>query len=38
MLHLERHALCPNWNYTIRPHRAEALETRVELTNRDVIS
>ena len=24
MLHLERHALCPNWNYTIRPHRAEA--------------
>jgi hypothetical protein len=37
MLHLERHALCPNGNYTLHPHRAEALDTSVELTNRDVI-
>jgi Rhodopirellula transposase DDE domain len=37
MLPLERHALCPNWNDTIRPRRAEVLDTSVALTNRDVI-
>jgi len=36
-LQQERHALCPNWNYTIHPRRAEALDTSVDLTNRDVI-
>jgi hypothetical protein len=36
-LQLECHALCPNWNYTIHPRRAEALDTSGELTNRDVI-
>ena len=26
-LNLERHAVCPNWNYTIRPHQDIAPET-----------
>ena len=30
MLKLERHAICPNWNYTIHPRRPEALGLSVE--------
>ena len=26
-LNLERHAVCPNWNYTIRPHLSSAMAT-----------
>jgi len=35
-LQIERHAVCPNWNYTIRPHPA-AVSTGGDPTNREVV-
>jgi hypothetical protein len=37
MLHLERHAMCPNWNYTIRPRRGDAVDTSAELAKREIM-
>lgn len=37
-LNLERHAVCPNWNYTIRPQPDRVLNPGTEPTNREVIS
>ena len=36
-LNLERHVVCPNWNYTIRPRRGDASDTNTESANREVI-
>jgi Rhodopirellula transposase DDE domain len=36
-LNLEHHAICPNWNYTIRPRRAGAPATSAEPTKQEVI-
>ena len=37
-LNLERHAVCPAWNYTLRPRFGDALETGVvQLPKREVI-
>lgn len=36
-LNLEHHALCPNWNYTIRPRRSGAPNTSAEPTKQEVI-
>lgn len=35
-LNLERHAVCPNWNYTIRP-RPAAVNTAGDPANREVV-
>ena len=37
-LNLERHAACPNWNYTIRPRPIGDFDSRTEPPDRDVIS
>jgi hypothetical protein len=37
MLNLEHHAICPNWNYTIRPRRGGAPDTSAEPTKQEVI-
>jgi len=37
LLNLERHTICPNWNYTIRPRRGVAPDTRVEPAKQEVI-
>ena len=37
-LNLERHAVCPNWNYTIRPRSAPDSDNRPELSVREVNS
>ena len=37
-LNLERHAVCPNWNYTIRPRPAADSNNRPELSGREVNS
>ncbi len=37
-LNLERHAICPNWNYTIRPRVTGGLNTRTKPSDREVIS
>jgi hypothetical protein len=34
-LNLERHDVCPNWNYTIRPRRSGPPDTSTEPTNRE---
>ena len=36
-LNLERHAVCPNWNYTIRPRSKVVLDTHAQQPNREVI-
>ena len=37
-LNLERHAVCPNWNYTIRPRPMGDFDPTTEPSDRDVIS
>ena len=37
-LDLTRHAVCPNWNYTIRPRSEVVLDTHVQQSNREVVS
>ena len=36
-LNLERHTVCPNWNYTIRPRRAGTFSGAADSTSREVI-
>jgi hypothetical protein len=37
-LNLERHAVCPNWNYTLRPRSAANSDSQPELSRREVNS
>ena len=37
-LNLERHSVCPDWNYTIRPHSDGRSTTPAELRKREVVS
>lgn len=37
-LNLEHHAVCPNWNYTIRPRSDGQPTTHTDSTNREVVS
>lgn len=36
MLNLERHDVCPNWNYTICPRPGSALDTSTKPANREI--
>jgi Rhodopirellula transposase DDE domain len=36
-LNLERHAVCPNWNYTIRPRLADTFSGAADSTSREVV-
>jgi hypothetical protein len=36
-LNLERHAICPYWNYTIRPHPGSSASLDALLANREVV-
>jgi Rhodopirellula transposase DDE domain len=36
-LNLERHAICPSWNYTIRPRSSGGPSTRREPSDREVV-
>lgn len=37
-LNLERHSICPSWNYTLRPHAGGHFTTHHDSTNREVVS
>ncbi len=37
-LNLERHAVCPNWNYTIRPQSGGRVTAQINPVEREVIS
>ncbi len=37
-LNLERHAVCHNWNYTIRPRSVSGLDTKTKPSDREVFS
>ena len=36
-LNLSRHAVCPNWNYTIRPRSTADLPAATQLTDRELV-
>jgi hypothetical protein len=37
-LNLERDAVCPNWNYTIRPHSGGQPTAQADPAEREVVS
>jgi len=37
-LNIERHAICPKWNYTIRPRQTASFDTPAEPSDREVVS
>jgi Rhodopirellula transposase DDE domain len=37
-LNLERHAVCPNWNYTLRPHSGGQSAAVTDPAKREVVS